>query len=81
MWVTFERTGDQRQDFDLLSAVHEMLVSYQGQDRFNFVLRNGPEGDRLLEFPNDTTGYCQDLGMKLADIVGPGAVRVERGGS
>jgi DNA polymerase-3 subunit alpha len=77
VWITFDRTGDRRPDFDLLAAVHEMLVSYRGQDRFNFVLRNGPEGDQMLEFPNDTTRYCRDLGIKLADMVGPDAVRVE----
>jgi hypothetical protein len=81
VWVTFERTGDRQQDFDLLAAVHETLVSYHGQDRFNFVLRYGPEGDQMLEFPNDTTRYCRDLGIKLADMVGPNAVRVEDGGA
>ncbi|MBN1177811.1 MAG: DNA polymerase III subunit alpha [Anaerolineae bacterium] len=78
--ITLRRSGDQVGDFALLSAVHEVLVSYSGQDRFVFVLKNGPNGDQLLEFPNDVTHFCPELGMKLADIVGPEAVSVEEAG-
>ena len=37
----------------------------------------GLDGDRLLEFPNDTTRYCPELGGKLADMIGPGLVQVQ----
>ncbi len=74
--ITFRRTGNQERDFKLLAAIHELLASYPGKDHFVFMLMNGPNGDRLLEFPNDTTGYCTELGMKLADLVGPNAIRV-----
>jgi hypothetical protein len=77
--ITFQRSGNQRQDFNLLAAVHELLISYEGGDRFIFVLRNGPNGDQLLEFPNDTTRYCGELGMKLADLVGPKAIQIQEG--
>jgi len=78
--ITFRRTGDQERDFGLLAAVHRLLLSYPGQDRFVFVLLNGPNGDRLLEFPNDTTGYCPQLAAQLADLVGPDAVEVREEG-
>lgn len=74
--VTFRRTGDQATDFALLSAAHELLVSYPGEDHFAFVLLGGPNADRLLEFPNDTTSYCPELAAKLADLVGPDAIQV-----
>ena len=74
--VTISRTGNQERDFALLAAVHELLVAHPGSDRFVFVLQNGPNGDQLLEFPNDSTNYSPDLGIKLTDLVGPGAVQV-----
>jgi DNA polymerase-3 subunit alpha len=77
--ITLRRSGDQERDFRLLAATHELLVSYPGDDRFQFVLLEGPNGDRLLEFPNDSTGYCAELGQKLVDLVGPEAIAV-RGG-
>ncbi len=77
--VTIRRSGDARQDVRLLSAVHEMLVSYPGDDRFTFLLRSGPNGDQLLEFPNACTGYCRELGEKLSELLGPGMVRVCEG--
>ncbi|HEC34548.1 MAG TPA: DNA polymerase III subunit alpha [Chloroflexi bacterium] len=77
--VTIQRTGDAERDFRLLSAVHELLISYPGEDRFAFLLTNGPNGDQLLEFPNHSTRYCRELGEKLADLVGADAVEVREG--
>jgi DNA polymerase-3 subunit alpha len=74
--ITIRRSGNQEQDFNLLAAIHELLISYSGQDRFVFILTNGPNGDQLLEFPNDATHFCPDLGMKLTDIVGPDAIEI-----
>ena len=74
--VTIRRSGDNERDFRLLTAVHELLTSYPGQDRFVFLLLNGPNGNQMLEFPNQTTHYCPELGAKLADLVGPDAIRV-----
>lgn len=74
--VTIRRSGDNERDFRLLTAVHELLTSYPGQDRFVFLLLNGPNGNQMLEFPNQTTHYCPELGAKLADLVGPDAIQV-----
>jgi DNA polymerase-3 subunit alpha len=74
--VTIRRSGDNQQDFRLLSAVHELLTAYPGKDRFTFRLVGGANGDVLLEFPNHSTRYCDELGEKLADLLGPGAVQV-----
>ncbi|MCS7179518.1 MAG: DNA polymerase III subunit alpha [Anaerolineae bacterium] len=74
--VTIRRSGDNERDFRLLSAVHELLTAYPGEDRFTFRLVGGANGDVVLEFPNHSTRYCDELGEKLADLLGPGAVRV-----
>jgi len=75
--ITIRRSGDAAQDFQLLSAVHELLVSFPGEDRFTFRLANGPTGEQVLEFPNHSTRYCRELGEKLADLLGPEAVSVQ----
>jgi len=77
--VKIPRTGNAGGDFRLLSAVHELLVSFSGEDRFTFLLANGPNGDQLLEFPNHSTHYCPELGQKLAALVGPDMVEVKGG--
>ncbi len=76
--VTIRRSGDNERDFRLLSAVHEVLTAYAGEDRFTFRLVGGPSGNGevLLEFPNHFTHYCDELGEKLADLLGPGAIQV-----
>ncbi len=79
--VTIRRSGDNERDLRLLTAVHELLTSYPGKDRFVFLLLNGPNGNQMLEFPNHTTHYCPELGAKLADLVGPDAIQIlETGG-
>ena len=77
--VTIHRSGDMERDFSLLSAVHELLTAYPGEDRFTFRLIGGASGNGgevILEFPNHSTHYCDELGEKLADLLGPGAVQV-----
>ncbi len=74
--ITIRRSGDNERDFRLLSAVHELLTAYPGEDRFTFRLVGGANGDVVLEFPNHSTRYCDELGEKLADLLGPGAVQV-----
>ncbi len=74
--ITIRRSGDNERDFRLLSAVHELLTAYPGEDRFTFRLVGGANGEVVLEFPNHSTRYCDELGEKLADLLGPGAVRV-----
>ncbi len=74
--ITIRRSGDNERDFRLLSAVHELLTAYPGEDQFAFRLVGGANGDVVLEFPNHSTRYCDELGEKLADLLGPGAVQV-----
>jgi len=78
--ITIRRSGDNERDFRLLSAVHELLTAYPGEDRFTFRLLGGANGGEvILEFPNHSTRYCDELGEKLADLLEPGAVQVMEG--
>jgi len=74
--VTMRRSAETRRDYQMLSAVHELLTSYNGTDRFELLLTGGANGNRLLQFPNHSTRYCQELAEKLVDMLGPGSIEV-----
>ena len=74
--VVFRSTGDKLRDVRRLKGVHGRLRSYPGRDKFAFVVFEG-NGHYQLEFPNDTTGICQTLLEKLAELVGEENVLVE----
>ena len=74
--VSLCESGDRDRDVRRMRAVHGLLASYPGQDRFSFRV---VEGYRTwqLEFPNDTTGYCEELEVRLLRLLGPGAIDVQ----
>ncbi len=74
--ITITRTGEQEQDSERLGKVHNLLRSYEGDDRFSLYLVS--DGRRVqLDFPNATTSYCPALEETLAGMLGAGAIRVE----
>ncbi len=75
--VTLRSTGDARRDALRLRRVHGLLTSYPGSDRFALHVYEASRRYHL-EFPNSTTGYCQDLRIQLERLLGEGTVRVER---
>jgi len=75
LYITFRRTADQEQDKRRLSELYNLLVGYEGNDRFSFVMA-GPNGKLQLDFPNASTGYCPNLANALDRLVGSRAVRV-----
>lgn len=68
MRVYFRRSGDDHQDRRRLKRLHGLIVSYPGLDRFSIIVE-GRNGADTIEFPNDTTGFCQDLVEDLLTIV------------
>ncbi|MBC7251114.1 MAG: DNA polymerase III subunit alpha [Anaerolineae bacterium] len=74
--IAIARTGDHERDKDLLAQVHELLVSYQGEDRFSLYVPNGTRWIQL-DFPNDTTRYCPELEAELSRMPGVSKVQVE----
>ncbi len=75
LYVTFQRTTDQEQDKQRLRDIYALLESYQGEDRFSFVV-TGPNGKVQLDFPNASTRYCPALAHDLERLVGSQAVRI-----
>ncbi len=77
--VTLTRSGQQSRDVQTLRQVWDMLVGYQGGDRFVIRVVGGAEKPVELDFPNEKTHYCPELLQELTALVGEGAVRVYGG--
>ncbi|HEX9027674.1 MAG TPA: hypothetical protein VF823_00785, partial [Anaerolineales bacterium] len=74
--IVLRSTGDKTRDVLRLRRIYGMITSYPGNDRFGFHVFERGRG-YLLEFPNSTAGYCQDLMQRLTALVGADSVRVE----
>ncbi len=75
LYITFQRTTDQEQDKRRLKEIYSLLESYQGKDRFSFVV-TGPNGKVRLDFPNASTHYCPALAQDVGLLVGDHAIHV-----
>lgn len=71
MQVYFPRSGDDNKDRRRLTRLHGILTQYPGNDRFTIIVegRTRKEKTTLLEFPTDTTHYCDDLLHDLLSVV------------
>jgi hypothetical protein len=74
--VVMRPSGDKVRDNLRVRQIYGHLISYPGNDRFAFHIFEGGRG-HLLEFPNFTTGVCQELITHLCTLVGSENVRVE----
>ncbi len=68
--------GDQFRDALKIKRVYNLLISYPGHDRFALYVFEGGRS-YLLEFPNFTTGICDELLTRLAEVVGQENLQVE----
>ena len=75
--VTLKRTKEHAQDKRKLREIHDLLVSYDGQDQFVIHLADDDGGGVELKFPNQATAYCPDLLRDLEALVGNQGVRVD----
>jgi hypothetical protein len=66
--IYFRRSGDDDKDRRRLARLHGLLVSYPGNDRFSIIVEGQPKS-QTLEYPNHTTGYCEDLVQDLLSVV------------
>lgn len=74
--VVLRASGDKTRDVLRLRRIHGTIMSFPGNDRFAFHVFERGRG-YLVEFPNFTTGMCNDLVSKLRMLVGTDNVRVE----
>jgi DNA polymerase-3 subunit alpha len=66
--VNLRASGDKVRDMLRLRRIHGLFVSYPGQDRFAlYIFETGRA--HLIEFPNETTGICDELHERLARLV------------
>ncbi|PKB73481.1 MAG: DNA polymerase III subunit alpha [SAR202 cluster bacterium Io17-Chloro-G7] len=69
-------TDDALSDTQLLREVIGVILDYPGKDRVNLNIYTG--GRRVvMELPVVSTGYCQDLQVRLESLLGPGTVSLE----
>jgi DNA polymerase-3 subunit alpha len=69
-------TGDKKRDALRMRRVHGLLTSYPGHDQFAFHVYESAR-HYLLEFPNSTTGYCQELKAQLETLLGENTIHLE----
>ncbi|MDD2694381.1 MAG: OB-fold nucleic acid binding domain-containing protein, partial [Anaerolineales bacterium] len=75
--VFLRTTGDKTHDVLRMRRIHHNIASFPGNDRFAFwVYERGR--NYLVEFPNESTGVCQELLEKLGGMVGPENVHIEK---
>jgi DNA polymerase-3 subunit alpha len=74
--VVMRSSGDKTRDVLRLRRIHGTVMTYPGNDRFAFQVFERGRG-YLVEFPNFTTGMCQELISRLNLLVGSDNVRVE----
>lgn len=74
--VHIRSSNDADRDRRLLRRLHAILVSYPGQDSFNIVI-HGKHFEQPVQFPSDSTGYCDELLEDLADLVGMSKIELQ----
>ncbi len=75
VWVTFARSGDEKRDIRRMRQIHNVLISYPGEDRFAMVIVD-QEKQVVIDFPNATTGYCPALHAQLVEKLGEEGIQV-----
>jgi hypothetical protein len=74
--VTIRRSGDEVHDKRCIHHVYGLLISHPGDDLFALRLVDDRKAVDV-DFPNETTGYCEELAYKLVDFLGPDALQVD----
>jgi DNA polymerase III subunit alpha len=77
--ITFRRSGGLDTDRRRLADLVATIGRYEGEDRFEIVVQAAGGQKYQLDFPNNRTRVCTQLERELADRVGVGNWRTERG--
>jgi DNA polymerase III subunit alpha len=75
IYVYMQRSGDDAQDRRRLKRIHNFMTEFPGDDRFSIIIE-GKEQSFKLEFPHDTTYYCDALKEKLVKLLGEKNIEV-----
>jgi DNA polymerase-3 subunit alpha len=74
--IILRASGDKTRDQLRIRRIHGIITSYPGNDHFAFHIFERGRG-YLMEFPNYTTGVCQEMIGRLTGLVGVENIRVE----
>jgi DNA polymerase-3 subunit alpha len=76
--IRFYKSDDPERDRRKLQRLHRTLIQHPGKNTFAFFIVDA-DGERttILDFPNHTTGYSEELMHDLVDIVGEDNIHVE----
>jgi DNA polymerase-3 subunit alpha len=74
--VFLRSTGDKKRDSLRMRRVYGLLTTYPGSDRFAVYIFEGSRRYHL-EFPNETTGFCPELQVRLQKLVGDTNIQIE----
>jgi DNA polymerase III subunit alpha len=67
--IHFRRSDDTDKDRRRMRRIHSTLIQYPGSDRFSIVIESAGKSS-TIDFPNYTTGWCDELKRDLVAIVG-----------
>jgi hypothetical protein len=73
--IHFQKSDDPERDRRKLQRIHRTFIKYPGNNSFSVVVEGHPKAI-IIDFPNHTTGYSDDLLHELADIVGKDHIHV-----
>lgn len=77
VFIHLQESGMPDRDRRRLRRILGELRSYPGKDEFAFyVIEHGTR--YLIDFPNDTTGWCAELEERLITRVGPENIEIQR---
>jgi DNA polymerase-3 subunit alpha len=75
--IFIPRSGEAERDKRRIERVYGELTSHPGDDIFSFILV-GSDGSQVeIEFPDDTTRYCDALVERVTAILGENAIQVD----
>ena len=76
VFVGITESDDPVEDAHLLREVISLLLEYPGKDRVNLEIHSG--GRRvLMDLPVVSTGYCEDLRLRLENLLGSDSVLLQ----
>jgi len=79
VYLGINESEDAVEDAHLLREVIRMLLEYPGKDRINLEIHMSKRRV-LMELPVVSTGYCEELKIKLEQLLGSGSVRLGQDG-
>ena len=74
--IRFYKSDDPERDRRKLQRIHRAFIAHPGKNTFSLHIDNGSR-ITIVDFPNHTTGYSDDLMHELVDIVGEDNIHVE----